>query len=78
MITLITAVPGSGKTLHAIGLILKALSEGRAVYARIDGLLIDEVKPAPDDWRDTPEGSLVIYDEAQEIFPSNARPGPGD
>lgn len=76
MITLITAVPGSGKTLFTIGRILKALDEGRAVYARIDGLLIDKVKPAPDDWRDTPEGSLVIYDEAQEIFPSNARPGP--
>jgi zona occludens toxin (predicted ATPase) len=75
MITLITAVPGSGKTLYTIGRILKALSEGRPVYARIDGLLIDKVKPAPDDWRDTPEGSLVIYDEAQEVFPSNAKPG---
>lgn len=75
MITLITAVPGSGKTLFVIGRILKALEEGRPVFARIDGLLIDKVKPAPDDWRDTPEGSLVIYDEAQEIFPSNAKPG---
>ena len=43
MITLITAVPGSGKTLFTIGRILKALGEGRAVYARIDGLLIDNV-----------------------------------
>jgi zona occludens toxin (predicted ATPase) len=76
MITLITAVPGSGKTLRVIGMILDALKTGRPVYARIDGLLIDKVKPAPDDWRDTPEGSLVIYDEAQEVFPSNAKPGP--
>jgi zona occludens toxin (predicted ATPase) len=75
MITLITAVPGSGKTLYTIGRILKALADNRPVYARIDGLLIDKVKPAPDDWRDTPEGSLVIYDEAQEVYPSNAKPG---
>ena len=75
MITLITAVPGSGKSLWTIGEILKLLKEGRRVYARINGLLIDGVLPAPDDWRETPEGSVVIYDECQEIFPSNAKPG---
>lgn len=33
---------------------------------------------APDDWRDTPEGSLVVYDEAQQahLYPSNAQRGP--
>jgi len=75
VITLITAVPGSGKTLWTIGEILKLQKEGRRVYARINGLLIDGVLPAPDDWRETPEGSVVIYDECQEIFPSNAKPG---
>lgn len=75
MITLITAVPGSGKTLWTIGEILKLQKEGRRVYANINGLLIPDVHPAPDDWRDTPEGSVVIYDECQEIFPSNAKPG---
>lgn len=75
MITLITAVPGSGKTLWTIGEIFKLLKEGRRVYANINGLLIDGVHPAPDDWRETPEGSAVIYDECQEIYPSNAKPG---
>lgn len=75
MINLITAVPGSGKTLWTIGEILRLQKEGRRVYANINGLLIDGVLPAPDDWRDTPEGSVVIYDECQEIFPSNAKPG---
>ncbi len=30
------------------------------------------------DWRDTPEGSLVVYDEAQQVhlYPSNAQRGP--
>lgn len=77
MITLLTAVPGSGKTLFSIGLILKAIEEGRPVYSNIDGLKIDKCYPAPDDWRDTPEGSLVIYDEAQQphLFPSTANRG---
>lgn len=75
MINLITAVPGSGKTLWTIGEILRLQKEGRRVYSNINGLLIDGVHPAPDDWRETPEGSVVIYDECQEIYPSNAKPG---
>ncbi len=77
MITLITAVPGSGKTLYCIGLILKAVEEGRPVYANIAGLKIPQCHPAPDDWRDTPEGSLVVYDEAQQphLYPSTAHRG---
>jgi len=78
MIILITATPGSGKTQYAIKeYLLKALAEGRPCYANINGLDIPGVKPSPDDWRDTPEGSLVIYDEAQDdhLFPSDGRPG---
>jgi zona occludens toxin (predicted ATPase) len=77
MITIITAVPGSGKTLFCIGLIVKAIEEGRPVYSNIEGLLIPKCHPAPDDWRDTPEGSLVIYDEAQQphLYPSTAHRG---
>lgn len=77
MITLITAVPGSGKTLFTIGRILKWMAEGRQVYANIAGLNIDGVKPAPDDWRDTPEGSVVIYDECQQehLYPSTGQRG---
>lgn len=83
MITLITAVPGSGKTLYSIGLIEEALAAGRPVYTNINGLVKEKfsnnqlLQPAPDDWRDTPEGSLVIYDEAQQahLYPSNAQRG---
>lgn len=77
MITIITAVPGSGKTLYCIGLILKAIEEGRPVYSNIDGLQIPKCHPAPDDWRDTPEGALVVYDEAQQphLYPSTAHRG---
>ena len=84
MITLITAVPGSGKTLYSIGLIEDALASGRPVFTNINGLVKDKfsnnhlLSEAPDDWRDTPEGSLVIYDEAQQshLYPSNAQRGP--
>lgn len=84
MITLITAVPGSGKTLYSIGLIEEALASGRPVYTNINGLVKEKfsnphlLQDAPDDWRDTPEGALVIYDEAQQahLYPSNAQRGP--
>lgn len=35
----------------------------RQIYCDIDGLRIPEIEPAPDDWRDTPDGSIIIYDE---------------
>lgn len=83
MITLITAVPGSGKTLFAITMIEDALVAGRPVYTNINGLVREKftnphlLYDAPDDWRDTPEGALVIYDEAQQphLYPSNAQRG---
>lgn len=83
MITLITAVPGSGKTLMCIKLIEDALKEGRPVFTNIAGLNKDKftnhqlLQDAPDDWRDTPHGSLVIYDECQQphLYPSNAQRG---
>lgn len=83
MITLITAVPGSGKTLYAISLIDKANKEGRVVYQNIDGLKPDMfdnptiIYDAPADWRDTPDGSLLIYDECQQphLYPATAKRG---
>lgn len=68
MLILVTGVPGSGKTLYAVGLIKQYLSEGRSVYADIDGLVLPGVLPAPDDWRDCPDGSVVVYDECQQRF----------
>lgn len=75
MITLITGVPGGGKTLLSVQEILRLQGEGRAVYSDIAGIAIAGVLPAPDDWRDTPEGSVVVYDEAQKKYPSTGQPG---
>jgi zona occludens toxin (predicted ATPase) len=75
MIYLITGVPGSGKTLKAVSMIHEWLGEGRRVYSDIEGLNIPAVQPAPDDWTTTPEGSVVVYDECQRIFPSTGKAG---
>lgn len=77
MITLITAVPGSGKSLLGVQMICDAVEAKRPVYSNIAGLQVEGCLPAPDDWRDTMEGSLVIYDEAQQqhLYPSTAHRG---
>lgn len=75
-LTMITGKKGSGKTLFTVSLIeqmlkdnadlVKAGKEPRAIYSDIDGLTLDGVLPAPDDWRDTPNNSIIIYDEVQK------------
>lgn len=75
MITLITGVPGAGKSIKTLEIVIKALDEGRAVYTNLPGFNDPRSKVSPDDWRDTPHGSLVVYDEAQQIFPSSAKKG---
>lgn len=83
MITLITAVPGSGKTLYAVSLIQNFLNEGRPVYQNIEGLQADKFEnnhllfDAPADWTQTPDGSVVIYDECQQphLYPATGERG---
>lgn len=75
MINLIVGTPGSGKTQFMISKILEIIKENdkleeqglerRKIFSDIKELLIPEVDPAPDDWRDTPDGSIIIYDEVQ-------------
>lgn len=77
MITLITGTPGAGKSLQAVYRIKRAIESGRAVYTDIDGIDIPGVNVIDLDhkWMDTPEGSLVVYDECQRRWPSTGRPG---
>ncbi|MGY3872711.1 zonular occludens toxin domain-containing protein [Aeromonas dhakensis] len=72
MITLITGVPGAGKTLYAVDQILVPESKTeRPLF--IDGIpdLLIRHEPAPDpltwpDW--APEGAHIVIDEVQRIW----------
>lgn len=79
MMTLVTGLPGRGKTLYAVLLVREAVTAGRKVYSDIEGLKIPhEVIPPPEepwDWRDTPPGSLIVYDEVHRRFPASGRGG---
>jgi len=72
MLYLISAPPRTGKTLKAIEIIFKHLNQGRVVYTNIVGINIPGVitftsqMQNPHDWRDLPNDSVVIYDEAHE------------
>lgn len=70
-VTLITAVPGSGKTLRAVWYMREALQKGETVFAcNINGLSLDGVIdfPDPTKWEDLPAGSVLVVDECQKFF----------
>lgn len=80
-ITLITGIPGSGKTLFAVNELKKFIEENNKsddpcnIYCDITGLKISDIPPPPLDWRETPPKSLLIYDEAQFHEEFKARRG---
>jgi hypothetical protein len=69
MITLITATPGSGKTLWAIKEIFARVNESEPwnIFTNIDGIKLDTAQPLKDKFTDYPPRSLVVIDEAQKI-----------
>lgn len=72
MITLITGVPGAGKTLYAVDQILQPEAKaGRQLF--VDGIpdLLITHEPAPDpmDWPSwAPQGAHIVIDEVQRIW----------
>lgn len=72
MAILITAPVGTGKTLKCMELALDFLNQGREVYTNIIGIKITGVRVIesnilkPFDWRDLPNGAVLIFDEAHE------------
>lgn len=71
MITLLTGLPGNGKTLFALWSIqAKAKKENREVYYHnIKDLALPWEKFEPEKWMDLPHGSIIVIDECQEVFP---------
>lgn len=75
MIYLYHGTPGAGKTNYIVEKILDDVkeqnarpeAERRPIFANIMGLDIDGVQVPDDDFREMPKGSIIYYDEAQEI-----------
>jgi len=71
MITLISGLPGNGKTLYSL-VYIKALAEkeNREVfYSGIKDLLLPWTEIEAEDWQTLPPGSIMVIDEAQFVFP---------
>ncbi|AJX33592.1 zonular occludens toxin domain-containing protein [Burkholderia oklahomensis] len=73
MITLITGVPGSGKTLHAVWLLTKIAKGRRVLVDGIRDLAIEHVEIDEAwlrQWHINAEAhDLIVIDEAQRIYP---------
>lgn len=69
MIYLITATPGSGKTLWAVKEIFSRVNEAESwnIFTNIDGIKLDTAQSLKDSFEDYPPRSLVVIDEAQKI-----------
>ena len=79
MITLFTGVPGAGKTLRTVQEIAQLRrtrdGEARPIFSNITGLadaLGCAILEEPRKWFELPEGSLIVIDECQRVFPPRA------
>lgn len=48
---------------------LSAILPVRTIYTNIEALKIDYVRSLTPDWRDCPDGSLIVIDEVQLVYP---------
>lgn len=69
-ITLLTGLPGSGKTLRTVAFIKDAIDKGEVVFvANLNGLKLPHIPfEDPRDWETIPAGSVLVVDEAQQFF----------
>lgn len=72
MIYLYSATPGTGKTCWVVKQLVDkwvgdSKYKNRKIYHNINGLKIEGLYPAPDNFCDCEDGSIIIYDEAQDI-----------
>ncbi|MBC3917106.1 Zonular occludens toxin [Undibacterium sp. CY18W] len=70
MITLITGLPGNGKTLYALSYV-KAWAEkdNRPVYySGVNDLVLPWQEIEPEKWFECPKNSIIVIDECQRVF----------
>jgi len=70
MITLITGLPGAGKTLYALDIIhQKAQKENREVYySGIANIKLPWIEIDPEKWHECPPNAIIVIDECQRLF----------
>lgn len=72
MITIIVGIPGAGKTLYAVSELRDEYQKAnrQVYYYNIPGIKIDEwiELDDPTSWHTLPTGSVIIVDEAHEVF----------
>ena len=81
MLTIVTGTPGAGKTLHMLSRIRKEEIDGREKGTPVRPIYVHGVPDLdyqyfhakqlenPDRWWELPEGSVIVFDEAQTVFP---------
>lgn len=71
MITVITGLPGNGKTLYALYTVKAyAEKENREVfYSGIKDLRLPWTEIKAEEWASCPTGAIIVIDEAQFVFP---------
>ena len=69
-ITLITGLPGSGKTLRAVKFCKEAVDRGEVLFvSNLNGLKLPHIPfEDPRQWRELPKGAVLVIDEAQQFF----------
>lgn len=72
-VTLITALPGSGKSLRLVSFMKEAMAAGETIACKgVNGLKLPHL--AIEDvskWRDLPANTVLVVDEAHDDFPAN-------
>jgi len=74
MITLLTGVPGTGKTAYAVKMLMDAKGiEDRPIYTNITDLKLPHFQIDAEwirNWpRNAPPGAFILFDECQDVFP---------
>jgi len=70
-ISLLTGLPGSGKSLRMTQRIVELVEKGEHVYTcNINGISVPGVTPweDPTKWQELPAGAVLFVDEAQQFF----------
>ena len=78
-ITIISGLPGNGKTLYAVHLMRLAKSEGRLVLAKnvsgLDSSLATDWPHPMEEWKSIPPGAILFVDESQDFLATQGKGG---